>query len=46
MRCHLVLLPRQRLLEAGRDYVLVVTRDEFDVERVERYELTRDLTAS
>ncbi len=38
----LSLQPRQQLLEAGHDYILVVTRDELDVERVERYELARE----
>lgn len=37
----LVLQPRQTLLEAGRDYVLVLRRDELDVEHVERYSLMR-----
>lgn len=33
--------PGQTLLEVGRDYVLVLSRDALDVERVERYALTR-----
>lgn len=37
----LSLQPRQELLEAGHDYILVVTRNELDVERVEKYELLR-----
>lgn len=37
----LALQPRQELLEAGRDYILVLTRSELDVERVEKYELLR-----
>jgi hypothetical protein len=41
----LTLGPRQTLLEVGTDHVLVVARDELDVERVERYELRRDAGA-
>ncbi len=37
----LALGPRQTLLEAGADYVLVLTKDDFDVERVEKYLLDR-----
>lgn len=39
----LTLEPRHVLLEAGADYVLVLVRDQFDVERVERYGLRRGL---
>jgi hypothetical protein len=35
------LSPGQTLLEAGSDYLLVLSRDHLDVERVERYLLTR-----
>lgn len=36
------LQPRQTLLEAGQDYLLVLTKDDLDVERVEKYALRRD----
>jgi len=38
----LTLGPRQTLLEVGADYLLVLTKDDLDVERVEKYLLYRD----